>query len=82
MILSLGLNGRKCSLFLWTNIHGKSGAAEAAENFNKFQNLVKYTSKMGKIATVIVGKTDFNTQKPVLEKNTIKTPKKIYPRSQ
>ena len=70
MVLILGLNGRKCILFLWTNLHGECGAAEAAENF------VKYTLKMGKKATVsetekmydiiyffavIVGKTEFNT---------------------
>ena len=56
----------------------------------KIQNSVKYTLKMGKTASVsetekmydsiyffgvLVGKTDFNIQKSVSEKNTVKTPK-------
>ena len=52
MDLILVFNGIKC-IFLWTKLHGKYSAAEAAENFLiKFQILVKYTLKMGKTATV------------------------------
>ena len=90
MVLILGLNGRKCILFLWTNVNGKCGAAEAAENFNKIPKLCKIYLKNGENSygigdrknvryhlffAVIVGKNDFNTQKPVSEKNTLKTPK-------
>ena len=34
--------------FSGKNLNGKCGAAEAAENFKKFQNFVKYTLKRGK----------------------------------
>ena len=69
--------------------YGKFSATEAAENFNKILKLSKIYLKNGENSygigdrknvrhhlffTVIVGKTDFNAQKQVSEKNTLKTP--------
>ena len=47
IVLILGPNGGKFILFLWTNLHGKCGAAEAAENFNKIPKLCKIYLKNG-----------------------------------
>ena len=64
----------------------RSGAAERAEIFNKIPKLCKLYLKNGENSycigdrkngryplffAVLVGKTDFNTQKPVSEKNTL-----------
>ena len=92
MVSILGINGRKCISSLCTNLHGKCGAAEAAEIFNKIPKLSKIYLRMGKTArvsetekmydiiyfiAVLVGKTDFNTQKPVSEKKYPKNTKKL-----